>query len=174
MDFSLRVPSSKTRTAVLEKFCKSKKQLTRIKDYLYTPNGESVKSFDPNYKWIRLREFLEDDLPATLTRGEVILTNEGYSDKKEKLGTGTLGEMKKLANKNNFKLWGEIATVTIEFDLGYAQVLSQNLTSIGEYLKIESETEEGLKKVMELLDIKVSEKITKNAAVLLAEKKGLI
>ena len=77
-----------------------------------------------------------------------------------------------------YEKWGEILTHSVEYNLDLdgqdVQVLLQEMTSLGTMLKIESETAEGLNMALELLEAGESEKIEKNAGVLLAEKLGLV
>lgn len=178
MDYSIRVPVTRKRKKILEEKVVSKKKLSRIKDYLFKPAGIDLKVFHPDKKWIRLREFVEGDFPSTLIKGEVIKTPSGYMDKKDKLGKGKTKDLFEKASKLGYEKWGEVATTSTEYrlDIGgvTAEVLSQDISPIGTFLKIESETQKGLDRALELLKVKESEKIEKNAAVLLGEKLGLI
>jgi adenylate cyclase class IV len=174
MDYSIRIPATKERARILNTKAVSKRMLSRIKDYVFKPRGTSLADFHPDTVCVRLREFLEGDKQATLVKIVTTQTDAGYTDTKEEFGEGSVEELVKNAEKLGYEKWGEIATVSTEYDLGYAQVLSQELSTVGTFLKIESDTQDGLTRTLKLLKASEGEKIVKNAAVLLGEKLGLI
>jgi len=178
MDYSIRIPATTDRSKILETKAVEKIPLSRIKDYLFKPQGTSLKDFHPGHICIRLREFLEGDRPASLAKITTTQTDSGYTDQKEKLGEGSVTDLIKAAESLGYEKWGEFSTVstqyTLQFDDSSVQVLSQELSSIGTFLKIESETQAGLDAALKLLNISASEAISKNAAVLLAEHLSLI
>ncbi|MBU0569350.1 hypothetical protein KKB40_01035 [Patescibacteria group bacterium] len=148
--------------------------LPRVKDYMFKPTGVELVNFPPNENCVRLREFVDGEKPSSLIKITVIRNKDGYSDKKKKLKDGKTQELQIEAKKMGFEGWGVFMNTSFEYDLKFAQVLLEKLTPTGKFLKIESETQEGLKKTLALLGAKKEERISKNAAVLLAEKLKLI
>ena len=71
-----------------------------------------------------------------------------------------------------------MSVISFEYKLEVGEetviILSQKIDPVGEFLKIESPSVEALNKVLKDLKVEDSEKIERNAAVLLAEKLGLI
>jgi len=178
MDYSIRVPANEERISILKTKALDEEMLTKIKDYVFKPKGVKLSDFHPNDVCVRLREFLEGGNLASLAKITTTHTEAGYTDEKEKLGEGKVDELLAKAEELGYEKWGEFATVSVQYSLDLegekVQVLSQELGVVGTFLKIEAETQEGLKKTLELLEAGEGERIEKNAAVLLGEKLGLI
>jgi len=178
MDFSIRIPATDERISFLEKYCTSKKELPQIKDYLYKPIGVSLADFNPENVCVRIREFIDEAKPSTFIKLTIVKQEVGYSDEREEYGTGIPGELFEKAKEMNFEKWGEFSTHTFEFQIStgnnHCSVLLQDLDQIGKYLKIEAPDQETLVKTLALLKANESERIEKNAGVLLAEKMELI
>jgi adenylate cyclase class IV len=174
MDYSIRIPATDDRTELLKKAASSDRELSKVKDILFKPLGEKLSGFNPNNVYVRLRIFEDDTQPATLIKVKTSKTDIGYTDEKEELGIGSEEELFKKAEELGYEKWGEILTHSGEFTLPDSKCLLQNITPVGAFIKIESPTQEGLKKTLETLNADTDEKIEKNAAVLLAEYLNLI
>ena len=175
MDYSLRIPATEKRIKILEEKSTSKKLLPKIKDILFKPKEVPLTNFNPNNICIRLREFTDEHKPSTLLKLTFTKTKTGYTDEREDLGLGITKGLLQKAKDLGYEKWGQVSTQSVEYDLGNnIQVLSQELKPVGTILKIESKTQSGLDKAMKLLSVHESEKIEKNAAVLLAEKLKLM
>lgn len=178
-DFSIRIPATPKRIQLLEKKSSEKRVLSRIRDVMFKPIGRKLTSYHPNKACIRLREFLEEELPSTLVEIKTVKAKIGYGDKKRKFGKGKTSGLMAKAEKLGYEQWGEMFTVSTEYKLDFdnnlrATVLFQEITPVGKYLKIESLTQKGLEKALALLSATGEEKIERNAAVLLAEKLGFV
>jgi hypothetical protein len=169
MDYSIRIPASPDRIKILEQACLEKKSLPKIKDYLYKPKGVDIKNFHPKEVCIRLREFISQKKPSTLTKIMTTKTKSGYFDQKENLGVGKTDYLITKARNLGLERWGEIHTTSTEYELKYVNVLLQKQLPIGLFIKIESGEKVGLQKALKLLSANENEKINKNAAELLAE-----
>lgn len=167
MDYSIRIPATPGRINRLEEMAKSIKPLPQLIDHLYKPVDKSLTEFSPDQICIRMRVFVNSSKPSTLEIIKTTKSETGYTDTKEILGQGNAEDLIRLAKNNNYEKWGEITTQSIEYQLDYANILFQNLSPIGQYLKIESPTEQGLTKAMKLLQARKTEGIRTNAAVLL-------
>ncbi len=177
-DFSIRVPTSEKRLAVLEQRCVAKRDLTPIMDIMFKPKGVDLADFHPGKTCVRLREFPAEEKPSTLVALKTVKAESGYSDERQKLGEGETKELVSRAEAMGYEEWGRMKTKSTQFDLEFgensAQVLSQQIDPVGGFLKIESPNQPGLREALELLSASEGEKISKNAAVLLAEKMGLV
>lgn len=177
MDYSIRIPSTPERIALLERQCAKRIPLSTIKDILFKPSGVSLKEFNPAKVAIRLREFA-DERPSTLTKITTTKTQTRYTDSKEALGSGETKVLLRRARELGYEKWGEISNVNtgylLNFDGEVVKVFVQELAPIGTFIKIETETREGLDRVLALLSATPDERIEKNAAVLLAEKLNLL
>lgn len=175
-DISIRIQSNQKRVEYLEKNFVSKKQLTKIHDWMFKPVGVDLNKYYPDKVCFRLREF-ENEV-ATLVEIETIKTDIGYQDKKKIVGEGEVDELKKKAELLGYEIWGEMNVNSIEYKISIDEmkvtVLSQKIDPIGEFIKIESESDKALIKLMKIFEVSKEEKIERNAAVLLGEKLNLI
>jgi adenylate cyclase class IV len=167
MDYSIRIPATPGRLEILEVKSLSQTPLPQLVDYLYKPVDKKLSDFPPDKICIRLRKFLNSNKPCTLEIIKTTKTESGYTDEKEKLGQGKFEDLQRLAKNHNYEQWGSLKTQSIEYKLENSTVLMQNLSPIGQYLKIESDTDEGLRNTLKLLHAKKTEGIRKNAASLL-------
>lgn len=178
MDYSIRIPSTTERIALLESRCAKKTPLSALKDILFKPSGVTLKEFDPAKVAVRLREFSGEDKPSTLVKIAFTKTQTGYTDSTEELGRGETGALIGRARELGYEKWGEVSRVSTEYLLDFngeaVNIFVQELDPIGTFIKIETKTQESLDKALELLSATASEKIEKNAAVLLAEKLNLL
>ena len=171
MDYSIRIPATKARISWIEENCKTKKELPKIVDYLYRPKNIALINFDPNDIVIRLREFVEEKKPAILIMMQFIKSNSGYTDKKTVIAEGMSKDLINKAKKLDYIKWGVLKTHSVEYDLGKGvKALYQQITLLGEFIKIESEKESELGKLLKKMNVTKKEAIEKNAAVLLFEK----
>ncbi len=177
-DFSIRIPTTPDRIRLLKEKSVRSKSLSRIRDIMFKPSGIDLKDYSPDKVCVRLREFMEEDIPSTLVKLTTTKISDGYTDEKEKLGKGETENLIAKAKKLGFEKWGEMSTVSTEYLLDFnglkISVLSQEITPVGRYLKIESPSPNGLKKPLKLLGAKQNERIQENAAVLLAKKQNLL
>lgn len=177
MDYSIRLPSTSERREILESKCDGKKQLLKLKDTMLKPVGVSLRDFDIKRMCVRLREFIEEDKDSTLVRLVTVETAEGYTDEREDLGKGSKDELLKVAKSLGLEAYGEIEINSTEYDFnfgGWVKVLFQELKPMGKFIKVETESEEGMKEMKRLLKATDEEIIKRNSAVLLAEKLCLI
>ncbi len=178
MDYSIRIPATEERLKILDEKNVSKKSLSKIKDILLKPINTSLKDFHPDNVAVRIREFVEEDKPATFIKMTFTKTDSGYTDQKEDYGNGTVEELLQKAKQMEYEKWGELETESIEYILNLnnqkVTVLCQNISPLGIFLKIESENQEALDQTLNLLNAQPDDKIEKNAAILLAEKLKLI
>lgn len=177
-DFSVRIPTTSVRIQLLKEKSVKSKSLSRIRDIMFKPSGADLKDYSPDKVCVRLREFMEEDMPSTLVKITTTKISNGYTDEKEKLGKGKTENLIAKAKRLGFEKWGEMSTVSTEYLLNFdglmVSALSQKITPVGRYLKIESPNPNGLKKTLKLLGAKQSERIQENAAVLLAKKQNLL
>lgn len=175
-DISVRIPCNDFRKSFLENNSLSKKLLPVIKDTMYKPVGVSLSKYHPNEVCLRLREF--EDNESSLVEIKTIKKSTGYSDEKKTFGKGKKVELKKIASDMYFEKWGEMSVISTEYQIKikdkFLVALLQNITPVGEFIKIESEAQEALDSLLVLLKVSNEEKIERNAAVLLAEHLGLI
>jgi len=174
-DFSIRIPATDERIQVLEERCGTGIELPRITDIMYRPTNQSLEEFPPDKVCVRLRAFTDSDRPATLVKISTITTETGYTDQKEKLAEGEVEELIKQAQNRGYEEWGRMSTISVQYDFTLPDgtvisILYQKIDPVGEFLKIESPTQEGLRQALVFLSASEEEKIEKNAAVLLAEK----
>lgn len=178
-DYSIRIPASPERIQLLEGKTTERKLLPRIKDFMFRPKGTKLSNYRPDEICVRLREFVGEEKPSTLVKITTTKTPPGYTDEKEKLGEGSTPELLTKAEQLGYEKWGEMSTTSTEYLIKFSDgsttsVLSQEIKPVGTYLKIESPTEEGLKRALDMLSATKNERIAKNAAFLLAEKSKLI
>lgn len=160
---------------MLEDLADSITPLPKLIDYLFKPMDKNLKDFHPQTLCIRLREFTNENKPSKLEIITTTLNSQGgYTDSKELLAQGTTPELLKIAKGNNYESWGELQTQSTEFKIAQSKILFQNLNPIGQFLKLESPTEEDILKLIKLLGFNKNAKIEKNAATLLANHLKLI
>lgn len=178
-DFSIRIPATPERMKLLEEKASERKLLFKIRDIMFKPVGIPLANYRPDQVCIRLREFIDETNPSTLLEIKTVKTDTGYTDEKRLLGEGKTLELLDRARELGYEQWGEMTTTSIEYKLDFgegwaASVLSQEIVPVGIFLKIESLTQGGLERALELLSATQEERIEKNAAVLLAEKLSLL
>lgn len=175
-DISVRIPITDKRQKYLDGNYVSLQNLPGLKDTMYKPINVDLVNYHPNNICLRLRQF--SDTSASLTEIKTIKTDVGYADEKTFHQSGTPEEMKQKAIDMEYEEWGKMSVISFEYKLEIDDevviVLSQGIDPIGKFLKIESPSEKLLSKLLEILEVKVEEKIERNAAVLLGEKLGLI
>ena len=166
-DFSIRVPNTDERMRYVQDNFVGAQLLMGMKDTMYKPIGLILKEYNPNNICLRLRLF--DDGKSTLVELKTIKTETGYTDEKRTVNPEEL---------TKYEVWGKMSVISFEYKLEVGEetviILSQKIDPVGEFLKIESPSVEALNKVLKDLKVEDSEKIERNAAVLLAEKLGLI
>ena len=171
MDYSIRFSANTKRLKILENLAVNKQKLPRIIDVLYRPKSKSLEQFPPNKSVIRLRIFVDEKKPATLVQMHFLKTGSGYTDERETFGEGKPESLASKAKELNFVEWGELKTVSVEYDLGGGvQALYQDITAVGKFIKLEAENQESLQEALEKLKVNKDEKISKNAAELLFER----
>ena len=178
MDYSIRIPATEERLKILDEKSISKKSLSKIKDILLKPTSIPLNDFHPDNVAVRIREFIEENKPATFIKMTFTKTASGYTDQKEDYGNGTVEKLLQKAKQMGYEKWGELETQSTEYELNLnnqkVTVLCQNILPLGIFLKIESENQNTLDQALNLLNAKPDDRIEKNAAILLAEKLKLI
>ena len=166
-DISIRIPNTNERMKYVEDNFAAAQLLMGMKDTMYKPVGIDLKEYHPNNICLRLRQF--DDGKSTLVELKTIKTETGYTDEKRKV------DLEELAK---YEVWGKMAVISFEYIIEVGEetvtILSQKIDPVGEFLKIESPSVEALNQILKELKVEDSEKIERNAAVLLGEKLGLI
>jgi hypothetical protein len=175
-DISIRIPYTDSREKYLEDNYVSLQLLPGFKDIMYKPVGVDLKAYHPNDVCLRLRQF--SDTSASLTEIKTIKNKTGYTDEKTFHISGTPNDMRQKAIEMGYEEWGNMSVISFEYKLEIddevVTVLSQSIDPIDYFYKIESPSEKSLDKLLKILQVKDSEKIQHNAAVMLAEKFGLI
>ena len=166
-EISIRIPNTDERIKYVEDNFVAAQLLMGIKDTMYKPIGVSLAEYHPNNICLRLREF--DDGKSTLVELKTIKTETGYTDEKRTVDPEEL---------TKYEVWGKMTVISFEYKIEVGEeivtILSQKIDPVGEFLKIESPSVAALNKILKDLKVEDSQKIERNAAVLLGEKLGLI
>jgi len=175
-DVSVRIPVNNYRILYLEKNAINKVILSGVSDTMYKPVGADLKNYHPKIICLRLREIFGK--PSSLTEIKTAHEEVGYSDQKNIFAEGSTEELQAKALEMEYEVWGKMQVSSIEFTLkigkNIVSVLLQEIKPIGKYLKIEAPNTEALRNCLKALRVEKREIINNNAAVLLAEKMGLV
>lgn len=171
VDFSIRIPATEERIRLLSQVAKERKTLTPVRDYLMRPEKTKLADYRPEEICMRLRIYEAGDEPALLDELKYVRSALGYTEERTCYGTGEVKELVDRAKAMGYVRWGTLQVRSEEYTIdGGTKVLLQRICPVGEYLKIEAPSEEKLKEVLKMLGAEESERVVKNAAVLLYEQ----
>jgi hypothetical protein len=175
-DYSIRIPVNNYRLQFLEKNGTNKQILSGITDIMYKPVGVDMRKYHPNKTCLRLRQSFGKE--STLVEITTIKTGTGYTDDKKVFGEGATADLKKMAGEMGYEPWGEMTVSSTEYTLpigkNLVSCLYQEIKPVGKFIKIEAPSSSAISNTIKAFKVTNKEIIERNAAVLLAEKMGLI
>lgn len=165
MTVAVRINVTEQALKFLEKNYITKGKTNPLKDIFLKPKNMDLKDFNPNNKILRIR----------VTGNNAVLTLVLFKENSRKgydLYSENEETVLKLANQLGFEVWGKLEMRAVKYKLRGADVFLESFNEIGNFLRIESDTQVSLDNNANLLN---AENIIKgNQAVLLAEKLNLI
>jgi len=175
-DYSIRIPVNNYRLQFLEKNGTNKQLLSGITDTMYKPVGVNLGEYPPDKTCLRLRQSFGKE--STLVEITTLKRGTRYTDEKNIFGEGNTADLKKIATKMGYEPWGEMTVSSTEYTVAIGKnlvsCLYQEIKPVGKFIKIEAPSSFALGNVIKAFKVTNSEKIERNAAMLLAEKMNLI